>query len=340
MKRQRELDILRLVCFFQVAALHVNSAVWSGLTLWSTRWLAATALRCTWAVPVFVMLSGRFFLDPERDISSGLLGKKILRLLAAMLFWGVVYQLYYLSRDFANFNWKRFAAGVVTGAYHMWFLWMLLGLYILTPLLRRIAEDGRLTAYYLLLHTAAQTAWYFGVPIVGNPLKAVLENLGMEPVLGYSGYFLLGCFLHRREFSRRREGWIYAAGFGSWMISLVGNLAVTAKTGVISEFFTNYRSPLVMLQAGAVFVFFEKRMGKLRWKSWMEKLLEFTAAHGFGAYLCHALVNEYAVALVGKERLAAAPLIWIPLTTCLVAAGSFCLAAWLRKLPKIGKWVA
>lgn len=340
MKRQRELDLLRLVCFWQVAALHVNSAVWSGIPLWSGQWLAATLLRCTWAVPVFVMLSGRFLLDPERAVTPAMLTKKMLRIAAALLFWGLVYQLYYLSRDARGYDWKRFAAGIATGAYHLWFLWMLLGLYTITPLLRRISSDRKLTAYFLLLHTLLQILRYFGVPLLGHPLKAVLEDVGMEFVLGYSGYFLLGHFLHSLKCSRHQERMLYGAGLGSWIISLAGNLAVTAKTGAVSEFFTNYQSPLMLLQAGAVFVLFEKRMGRLCRKDPVEKWLRFTAAHGFGAYLCHALVNEYAVALVGKERLAAAPLLWMPLTTCLVAAVSFLLAAMLGKLPKIGKWVA
>lgn len=340
MKRRAELDCLRLAAFLAVAGLHVGSSVWSGMPLWTPAWLTATLLRFTWAVPVFVMLSGRFFLDPERPLPVSVLVKKLLRLLAAMAFWGVVYELYYLSRDFEHYTWKRFAAGVVTGAYHMWFVWMLLGLYAITPLLRRISADGKLTAYFLLLHIFMQTIEYFGVPMVGKPLEQVLADLQPQFVLGWSGYFLLGYFLHSQPLTKKQEGLIYAAGMLSWGISLVGNLLITANTGAVSEFFTNYRSPLLMLQAAAVFVFFEKRLARVDWKPWAEKLLSFTGRHGFGAYLVHGLVNEYAVALVGKEGLAAQPGLWIPATTVMVAAVSYFLAWLLGKLPKIGRWVS
>lgn len=340
MKRRTELDCLRLVAFLAVVALHVGSSVWSGMPLWTPAWLVATLLRLTWAVPVFVMLSGRFFLDPERSLSVAALVKKMLRLLAAMAFWGVVYELFYLSRDFKNYTWKRFVAGVVTGAYHVWFLWMLLGLYAITPLLRRISDDPKLTAYFLLLHIFMQTAEYFGISLLGKPLEKVLADLQPQFVLGWSGYFLLGYFLHSQPFTRKQEGLAYAAGILSWAVSMAGNLVITAKTGAVSEFFTNYRSPLLMLQAAAVFVFFEKRLARVAWKSWAEKLLSFAGRHGFGAYLVHGLVNEYAVALVGKETLAAQPGLWIPVTTVFVAAVSFFLAWLIRKLPGIGRWVS
>ena len=90
----------------------------------------------------------------------------------------------------------------------------------------------------------------------------------------------------------------------------------------------------------AVFVLFEKGLARVEWRKWMKTVLSFTGANGFGAYLVHGLVNEYAVALVGKGRLAAHPALWIPVTTVLVAAVSFCLAALIRKLPKIGRWVS
>lgn len=336
--RQRELDLLRMAAFFTVAGLHVISSIWSVLPLWTPQWLIATLLRATWAVPVFVMISGRFLLDPERQPR---LARYAARVLTALIFWGLIYQLYYLAADWENYNWRRFGAGIVTGAYHMWYLWMLLGLYLLTPILRKIASDRKLTAYFLLLHIFWQGGtWLAGLlPIGGSTATTVLNHLDLSPVGGFSGYFLLGFQLHRWQPNRMQKRRLYAMALLAWGISLAGNLLITYKTGINSEYFTSYQSPLLMVSAAAVFVLFEKDLASARWRPWAEKLAAFAGHYGFGAYLAHALVNEWA-GKVFADALMTAPWVWIPVVTMLVAAGSYGAAWLLSRLPKFGKYIA
>ena len=143
MKRQKEMDLLRLAAFLCVVALHICSGVQEAAALLSPIWLTAQLLRVTWAVPVFVMVSGSFFLQADRALTwKQLWGKYILRLGTAFALWSVVYQLYYLSRGSVD-GWKSLCAGLVDGAYHMWYLWMLAGLYAAVPVLRRRTASTR-----------------------------------------------------------------------------------------------------------------------------------------------------------------------------------------------------
>ena len=331
--RRRELDLLRLAAFLCVAALHIGSAVWKDLPLWTPAWLGATVLRVTWAVPVFVMLSGVFLLDPERTPK---LGCSACRVLTAMVLWGLVYQLSYLSQDLAGYNWRRFAAGVFTGAYHMWYLWMLLGLYALTPLLRKIAEDVRLTGYFLGLHVLWQSLCYFLplVPVGANTVQSVLQQVDLAFVEGFPAYCLLGFCLHRWQPDRWQKRRLYGLAVLCYGISIAGNLALTWKTGVNSELFTSYRCPLLMPRAAAVFVLFEKDLVEIAEKDWAGKITDFVGKYGFHAYLSHALFIEFAVKTLGKDALAAAPLLWIPVLTAAVAVMSFGLSWGLEKLRK------
>ena len=336
--RWTELDLLRLAAQLCVVGLHVGSSVWKDLPLWTAPWLAATLLRATWAVPVFVMLSGRFLLDPDR---TPRLGRYIARIAAAFAFWGVIYQLYYLAVDWGRFDGKRFAAGVFTGAYHMWYLWMLLGLYALTPLLRRIAGDRHLTEYFLLLHILWQCLSYFvpELPKVGNTVSRVLPHLNLSFAGGFPGYYLLGYYLHVWQPKPKQKRRLYELALLCWGICILGNLILTRKNGVNSEFFTSYPSPLLIPQTAAVFVLFEKDLANVHWKNWVRKLAAFAGRYGFGAYLSHALVNEFVVLAVGKRALAADPLLWIPVLTLAVTAVSFGFSWLLRKLPKMGEYI-
>lgn len=337
-RRETELDILRFLALLCVISLHVNSSVWSEMEVLTSDWLAATLLRFTWAVPVFVMISGRFLLDPERTVNYG---KYVGKIASAFAFWSLAYQIYYLTQRWPLADGKGFFAGLLTGAYHMWYLWMLLGLYAVTPLLRKIAPDRKLTGYFLLLHTGVQSLAYFvrELPLVGNTTGAVLDKLQLHFVMGYTGYYLLGFHLHRWEPTKKQEFALYGAGLLSAALSTGGNLLIAAKTGVNSEFFTSYQAPTMMLQAAAVYTLFAKGLSNVRWKPGTGKLFAAAADYGFGMYLAHALVNELAVALVGKPRLAEHPLLLIPAVTVLVAAGSFALTAVLKKLPLLSKFV-
>lgn len=68
-KRQTELDILRLLATLAVIMIHggLNPLTDNLMIKYMYRGMHAAIV---WCVPVFFMVSGRFFLDPERDVST------------------------------------------------------------------------------------------------------------------------------------------------------------------------------------------------------------------------------------------------------------------------------
>ena len=64
---------------------------------WASGWLPMSIAPYVWCVPVFFMISGRFFLDPAKDIPLKVLFQKyIFRLILAFLLWSAVYTAYYV----------------------------------------------------------------------------------------------------------------------------------------------------------------------------------------------------------------------------------------------------
>jgi len=109
------------------------------------------------------------------------------------LFWGGAY---FAWRVFVNgevLTSGSILQGVLAGPYfHFWFLYLLLGLYLFTPLLRVIVAyaDWKLIKYFLLV-------WFVGTALV--PLFGLYENL-LGPALWFKqNVFLLsgmmGCFV-------------------------------------------------------------------------------------------------------------------------------------------------
>lgn len=330
-KRQTELDILRLLAMLAVIAMHSGGSTGVQIFGRSISNHAFVAL-IVWCVPVFFMISGRFFLDPARNVTlRRVLTKYVPHIVAAFVFWSAVYTVYYIrSGGYAGLNVFGILAQFIEGPYHFWYLYTLAGLYLLTPFLRKIAEDDRLLRYFLLLFGAVNlvTQYLVYLPHVGAVLQDFFDRLHLETVTGYVGYFMLGYFLWRSKerLSGRLEAAVYALGLAALFGTAVTE-ALIAPELQEADFVKQYMKPNVVLFSAAIFLFFLKRVSQIRFSERTARVFRTLTELGFGVYCIHALVNEL-LPTPGALRLVRVPCIY------LVSL----LAAWLlRKLPYIGK---
>ncbi|MDO5764329.1 MAG: acyltransferase family protein, partial [Elusimicrobiales bacterium] len=146
------LDVLRIFSAFLIVCIHVSSHyVEKLLSYGSVGWVCADIYLalCRCAVPVFVMISGAVFLNPEKDISLKLIYRKyIWHLLTVLLAWAsvhfVVVDVWLGQTPSASWGSVYFMS-VVT----YWFLPMIMGLYALSPVFRAVVSQSnkKLLAY-------------------------------------------------------------------------------------------------------------------------------------------------------------------------------------------------
>ena len=133
-------DVLRVAATFAVVALHLSAQHWLDVDVSSRAWFAFN-LYCTtgkWSVPIFVMISGALFLGRDTPICT-ILKKNVLRMVYVFVFWSGCYAL--ISLLFRHSPPFDVLSQFVTGHYHLWFLFMIVGLYLLIPLLRPIVQN-------------------------------------------------------------------------------------------------------------------------------------------------------------------------------------------------------
>ncbi len=88
------------------------------------------------------MASGALLLDSSKadDPVKVFFRKRAARLLLPFIFWAIIYIIYrvYVNQEIIPLNFNSVQNNLVNGfpAYHFWFLYLLVGLYLLTPLLR------------------------------------------------------------------------------------------------------------------------------------------------------------------------------------------------------------
>ena len=289
----------------------------------------------SWAVPVFVMISGTLFLNPNKDIPiRKIYSKYIFRIFTAFMFWSFVYA---VAGFMKNHDLSKAVGHFITGRYHLWFLFMITGLYMIVPFMRKIAESDFLTKYFLSL----AMIFAFVIPQTLNMLAAfwpeeysefvseVVSQFHMMFVAEYSGYFLLGFVLDRINITRKREYTIY----------FLGIFAIAAS---VFMSFSGERKPLLlfyrpinintMLYSSAIFVFFRKYF------NYESDFILKMSKYSFGAYLAHDAVIEL-LRKFGLHAQTFCPVISVPITAVAVFIVSFIISAILNHIPLLKKYI-
>lgn len=322
------------VCGGIVKALPVNDPICMFLT--------SCRAAVTWDVPVFIMISGRFFLDESRSITlKDIFGKYIKRLILAFIVWSAVYQGYYVIYSVATGQTSLSMIGIISewllGAYHLWYLYMLAGLYILTPFLRKIASDKKLTEYFLILFVISQfiVNYAVAIPKVGGIVSAALGKTYFHFTLGYAGYFLLGYYLHRYGIPDKWETPLYALGIALTVFSVVGTTLHSQYEGAPNVWFSKYQMPNIIIESAALYFFFVRRVSKWQYPQWCRDFFARMTELGFGVYLVHALVIEL-ITLTGLT-VKTMPILMLPLLTAAVTVLSLIITKLIRGIPRVGK---
>lgn len=156
-KRENNLDLLRVLCCIAVVSTHISSRFKTGITdpnifgALITQKIPAIVLMDTmtrFVVPCFVMLSGAFALANDKNADYRSYYRKTFRTIGIpMLIFSVLYVLDAMQYQLVIV--RAGQAGMtallepikawILGApsYHMWYLYSMIGVYILTPFLVR-----------------------------------------------------------------------------------------------------------------------------------------------------------------------------------------------------------
>lgn len=339
-KRQTELDILRLLAILAVIAMHAGGNKYLTANFDPRRHSMFVAA-IVWCVPVFFLISGRFFLDPQRNVTIGKIWRKnIRRIAAAFVVWSSVYTLYYVkSGAYDGLNIWGILTQWITGPYHFWYLYAIIGLYALTPLIRKITENEKLMLYFLAIFAVANIVGEYLVylPKLGGIVKGVYDRLWLSTVAGYVGYYVLGyCVFHYRDrISSKPELAIYIAGGISFAATILLEGCVSPELRA-ADFVKQYLKPNVILFSTAIYMFFVKRASQIRFSEKAAKAWGKLTELSFGVYILHALVNEV-LSFIPIAQPVAHPYILLVLLTAAIYLLSLALTWLIRKIPFVGK---
>lgn len=323
-------DLCRVAAIFGVVVIHAcgaNFYLFSKIpdSDWLSINLLDSLIRCS--VPLFVMLSGALLLSPQATPATPLqiLGR-IRKVAIPLLTWNVAYLLYVSHFTGQAIDWLSMFRQAPM--YHLWFVYMIIGLYLLLPVLQAvfatIAKRPDLQHYLLALWMLVTC-----VPIY-YPLP-ILDLLQQTSLLGYAGYFLMGGIVaEAHQQSSKTLPWVlvylaavFITAWLTWRFSIATQSA--------DERAYLYFSPNVVFASLASFILFTRMRFSSRH---LIIALQWISDRSFLVFFIHVVVLERVQNQVTTLELP----IPVVIQTILVSALTFLLclgiASLFRLLPK------
>lgn len=269
------IDIIRIFAFVFIVFLHTLNRQF-GVDVWMGGYAIISI-----GVNLFIMISGYLLLDKTEE-AIVFFKKRILNILPLFLVFNIIY-IY-----FGKIPIMPVLKGKTISASHFWYIYMILGLYLLTPWLQKVlkyAEKETLFVVFLwfLCNILNPYLRYF------NLAEIPFSNF---PLTGFIGYYILGYFVKKYDNKVKRTSFIliiviYALGFLLSFLSTKYVLAVTEKR--VSDFFDK-NSLGTFIMTLSFFVFWCKFNFSKR-----DRIIKIVADSTYFAFLVHLIVLHFII---------------------------------------------
>lgn len=239
---------------------------------------------------------------------------------------------------------KGLNASVVSVLYGpLWFLFMLAGLYMIIPFLRKFVNDDKLVIYFLLLNILST----FLVPSLSNAagffshsakkaIDLIAENSFFYFPMGYTGYFVLGYWLNKNVIKKKYKVSIYILGLLSFIVLPVMTSIRSRQLGTVHDFYGNL-SLGILLESIVLFIIAKDKTKYLN--TTLIKICQTISRHSLGVYLIHKIIIDLFNEVLHVRWDFGSVFISIPLLSVCIFIISVLLTVVLSKMPFIKRLV-
>ena len=266
------IDILRIFAFVFIVMLHTLNRQY-GLTVWMSGYAVISI-----GVNLFIMISGYLLLDRTETVKE-FFRKRFFSILPLFIIFNIIY-IYFYNHSFITI--KKISAP------HFWYIYMILGLYLLTPWLRKVLQYAEKETFYVVV------LWF--LCNVFNPYMQFFRfpkiPFSHFPITGFIGYYILGYYLKKYRYKLEKIPFIRVIGvyITGFLISVLSTKYVLVTTGNrISDFFDK-NSLGTFFMSVSFFIFWIKFNFKNR-----NKVIRMISDSTYFAYLIHIIILHYVI---------------------------------------------
>ena len=302
--RNVNFDILRIVACVFVVCCHVATIGIDDVPLFTEKWISAHILNGighTGSI-IFLFLSGALLLADDYDFKpKRFYLSNFLKLLVAYQLWVTLYNVIGVIRrgNFGAEYLKDIVINSIAGeaCYHFWYLPVLLGIYLILPMLRAICKAGKgVVVHFVVLFLVIQILfkavlcfefkYKYLVAFLFNRIPVTLVN-------HYVGYFVMGyllCMLLKEGKIKRPALCGSLTFFSGILVGLLADSYLSLKAGVPLTTFNDIFTISSCMSAVGIFLWLNAKAVVLE-KKW-NKRVQGVAKLTFGIYMVHPLFME------------------------------------------------
>ncbi len=357
------MDLIRTVAIIMVLMYHAltEPIIESQLTLtqYSVVWLSQTTYESIViiGVPLFVMLSGALLLQPAKvtEPIKIFFKKRLARIGLAFVFWSAIYFVWSYFADHTAVTLNYVIKTLLNGGayYQFWFIYLIVGLYLITPVLRILVAyaDKKILRYFIVL-------WFIGVGLL--PLFQLITGFSLNSnvfvLSGYVGYFILGVYLIGGQVKTGTLKWLWAAAI-VW--TFIGTWLMTFQFHALNQyyFFFYTTSANVIVSTAVVFMLLSKAPRDWPGSSHprLSRLVHTISVNTLPIFFLHVIVLEsinrgyfylFKISLTNISFLGfnltlsfLNPIFEIPLATAVTLFISLGLVLLMKKVPVLNKLI-
>ena len=297
-----------------------------------------------WCIPVFFMLSGAFLIEKMTNSTPlHFYQRRFERVLVPFIAWSVIYllwRIYFNNENLAITSFfKLFFQEPLY--YHLWYLYVLVELYLFTPVIAAYVKNADLknVIYFLILWFVFSSI----VPLIEAVYKvSIWFSLSSSySAFQYVGYFILGYILRNTVL----KGSLLVLSFFALLFSFFVTAYLTTlftwrNDGQFIDLFYEYFSFNVFLMAMCIYLIAKSIRLPVFLTNFENRfhLTETIAACVPGIYFIHAIV----IGILKRNYLGfhvsditSFTAIGLPLFSLMVFVGSFLIVSLLKQMPVI-----
>ena len=324
-KREYAFDILRVIAMTMVIIVHVSNVYSRSFGIISNAAFLISLVFNTISrisVPIFLMISGALLLDREFNKEKYL--KRLLKFLILIIVWDIVYLLWEYLYLGVTYN-KLYKLLFEPYRAHLWFLYTILLLYAIQPLLRKLMYKSSKTVKIILL-----IVW-----ILFSTLSIINKFIAnFFTVFSYIGFFIIGKvlydFIKEKDLKKYNIPLIISIVF-CLIISIFLNYSSSLKYHLFYNFYFAYRVPFIMLPSFAFYILVISNYQKDNLNKVIMKLSDLS----LGVYLIHGIFLDVTIKSFTYPFIN--PIIGIPLFTTFIFICSVTSVYIIKKIKFLNK---
>ncbi|MBR3275995.1 MAG: acyltransferase [Eubacterium sp.] len=292
-EKVKEYSYLRTIACIAIIFIHVlNQGISKYAASIPTTYMAYWSVlnNMKWGVPAFMMVTGMLLLDPERKVTyPKLFSSYVARALKALICFGVIFTV--LDTIYAAGTGSNPGETFKNGIYavfagqswaHLWYLYALIGLYLLLPFYRMIAAKARQQDMKYLL--GVYIAFLSILPFVTGWDIKIGFYIHVSSI--YPFWMFFGFYLKKWGFKKNFSHYLIWTVIATAAIIIVTVIRWKLLINPLDRLF-NYSSVLVILQTYGITGMVHYL--KMRDDGKADRFLLAADRHSFGIYLIHMI---------------------------------------------------